>query len=402
MKNKSTLRTLALGLCAAVVFTSCKKDEDVNPIDVKGEYKYVRVLVTDESANTLTQINPSTAGITSFDTKFPMGNLYTTASGRFAAVIYGSNNLTEMFDTGLEWHGGHVDMKGTPKWAAISANGSKPAHFKSKGAESMIFNDGDGTLHIANESSFHTPGAQFTTINAGLVAHHGAMVPFDNGNIAVTESGGRVRIINKNGGLVHASTLEVARLHGNATDGKNAVFGAFTTPEQTVGGVLVVNQSGEQRVIANPDGFGAVRLGTILYGQGANKFVGFGAAKGAYMIDLAGNRITPIYEGNDGLQCKVDYAGNQLLLLTMDGKLRVYNLATGALKTEGMVIGAVNASDAFKPVIEASSKYAYIAMPSLGEVHQINLADFSDVVKHKVSAKPVRLTLLGHETDESH
>ena len=401
MKNKSTLRTLTLGLCAAAVFTSCKKDEEVNPV-VQGEFKHVRVLVTDESANTLTQINPSAAAITSFNTKFPMGNLYATANGRFAAVVYGSQNLTEMFDTGLEWHGDHVDMKGTPKWAAISAAGSKPAHFKSKGAESLIFNDGDGTLHIANESSFHTHGAQFTTINAGLAAHHGAMAQFDNGNIAVTESGSRVRIINKNGGLAHASSLEVARIHGNATDGINAVFGAFTTPEQTVGGVLVVNQNGQQRVIANPDGFGAARLGTILYGKGANKFVGYGAAQGAYMIDLTANRITPIYAGNDGLQCKVDYAGNQLLVLTMDGKLRVYNLATGALKKEGMVISAVNASDAFKPVMEASSKYAYIAMPSLGEVHQINLADFSDVVKHKVSAKPVRLTLLGHETDESH
>lgn len=402
MKNKSTLRTLALGLCAAAVFSSCKKDDDITPIEAQGEFKFMRVLVTDETANTLTQINPSSAGITSFNTKFPLGNLYATANGRYAAVVYGAQNLTEMFDTGLEWHGDHVDTKGTPKWAAISANGSKPAHFKSKGAESLIFNDGDGTLHLANESSFHTPGAQFTTINAGLAAHHGAMAQFDNGNIAVTESGSRVRIINKNGGLVHASTLEVARIHGNATDGTNAVFGAFTTPEQTVGGVLVVKQNGEQRVIANPDGFGAVRLGTILYGKGANKFVGYGAAKGAYLIDLAANKISPIYEGNDGLQCKIDYAGNQLLMLTMDGKLRVYNLATGALKKAGLAISPVNASDALKPVLEASSQYAYIAMPSLGEVHQINLADFSDVVKHKVSAKPVRLALLGHETNESH
>jgi hypothetical protein len=402
MKNKFTLRGLGLGLVAAMVLTSCEKDKDVNPIENQNEFKHVRVLVTDEVATKLTQINPATAGVTSFDTKFPLGSLYATANGRYAAVVYGSNNLTEMFDTGLELHGDHVDVKGTPKWAAITANGSKPAHFKSKGAESMIFNDGDGTLHIANEANFHTPGAQFTTIDAGLAAHHGAMVPFDNGNIAVTESGGRVRIINKNGGLVHASNLEVARLHGNATDGKNAVFGAFTTPEQTVGGVLVVNQNGEQRVIANPDGFGAVRLGTILYGKGANKFVGYGAAKGAYMVDLTANRITPIYEGNDGLQCKVDYAGNNLLLLTMDGKLRVYDLATGALKKEGLAISPVAASDTFKPVLEATSKYAYIAMPSLGEVHQINLADFNDVVKHQVSAKPVRLTLLGFESNETH
>jgi hypothetical protein len=402
MTNKFTLRTLGLSLAAAMVLTSCQKDEEVKPVENQSEFEYVRVLVTDESATKLTQINPATAGITSFDTRFPMGSLYATANGRFAAVVYGSGNLTEMFDTGLEWHGGHVDTKGTAKWAAIAANGSKPSHFKSRGAESLIFNDGDGTLQVANEANFNTPGAQFTTINAGLDAHHGAMAQFDNGTIAVTESGSRVRIINKNGELVHASTLEVARIHGNATDGTNAVFGSFITPEQTVGGVLVVKQNGEQRVIANPDGFGAVRLGTILYGKGANKFVGYGAAKGAYMIDLAANRIAPIYEGSDAFVCKTDYAGNNLLLLTLDGKLRIYDLATGALKKEGQAISPVSANDTSKPVMEASSKYAYIAMPGLGEVHQINLADFHDVVKHPVSAKPVRLTLLGFETDESH
>ncbi|MEJ8803889.1 hypothetical protein [Pontibacter sp. H249] len=402
MTKKFNLRSLGLSLVAAMVFTACQKDDDVNPIENKGEFKHVRVLVTDESATKLTQINPATAGITSFDTKFPMGNLYATANGRFAAVVYGSQNLTEMFDTGLEFHGNHVDMKGTPKWAAITAAGSKPAHFKSRGAESLIFNDGDGTLHLANEANFHTPSAQFTTINAGLTAHHGAMAQFDNGNIAVTESGNRVRVINKNGGLVHASTVEVARIHGNATDGTNAVFGSFISPDQTTGGVLVVNQTGEQRVIANPAGFGAVRLGTILYGMGAKKFVGYGATKGAYMIDLAANKITPIYNGTDAVQCKMDYAGNNLLVLTMDGKLRVYNLSTGALKKEGMVISPVASGDSFKPVIEATAKYAYIAMPNLGEVHQVNLDDFNKVVKHKVSAKPVRLTLLGFETDESH
>ncbi len=404
MNYSYTFRRLALGLVAAVAFTSCQKDEEIEPIVVEDEkeFEFVRVLVTDEVSAKLTHLNPSDATVSTFDTKYPLGNLHPTASGRYAAVMYGSNNLVEFFDTGLEHHVDHVDVKGTPRWAAITATGLTPAHFKSKGTESLIFNDGEGTLSVGNEANFHTAGATFNVINAGLQPHHGAMAQFNNGTYAVTESRGRVRIIDKDGGLVHASTVEVANIHGNATDGETAVFGSFTTPDATAGGVLVVNQNGEQRVIANADGFGAVRLGTILYAKDAKKFIGYSAAKGAYHVDLAANSIKPIYEGTDAFQCKVDYAGKNLLLLTLDGKLRIYDLATGALKKEGTVLNPVASGDAFKPVLEATARYAYIAVPASGEVHQVSLSNFNEVIKHKVSDKPVRLALLGFESDDSH
>jgi hypothetical protein len=40
-------------------------------------------------------------------------------------------------------------------------------------------------------------------------------------------------------------------------------------------------------------------------------------------------------------------------------------------------------------------------MPRAGEVHQVNLSDFS-VRKIAVSATPYRLTLFGFESSESH
>src|SRR3712207_7129677 len=48
----------------------------------------------------------------------------------------------------------------SPKFAAITADGLKPTHFKSKGDESIVFNDGEGTLSVAKEADFHTPGAK--------------------------------------------------------------------------------------------------------------------------------------------------------------------------------------------------------------------------------------------------
>ncbi len=412
MNIKHNLKKLSLLLIIAAAFTACKKDKDGPepeiPLENAKESKYVRLLISDELSSQLSLIDPFSAKVEQFNAKFPMANLYGTASGRYAAVLYQSQNLVEVFDSGLASHVDHVDEINKPKWASISADGLKPTHFKSKGTESIIFNDSDGTLSVAEEKEFDKAGAKFKIINAGLVPHHGAMAQYDNGTYAVTTtstsgaSPNRVQIINKNGKLAHASNLEIGAIHGNATDGRVAVFGGFTNATATLGGVLVVNATGEQRLIPNPEGFGAFRLANIYYAKSAKKFIGFVATKGAYMIDLTTNKITPIYAGNDAIQCKVDYAGKNLLVLTLDGKLRIYDLFTGALTKEGSVISAVTSTDTYKPVLEATSAYAYVAIPASGEVHQIDLENFSTIIKHKVTSRPIRLMLFGFENNSSH
>lgn len=407
------LKTQSLIIAACLLaFASCKKSnkeqEPEQTADAKKEQKFVRVLVSDEQSTQLSYIDPFNAKVTAVAGKYPLANLYGTASGRYAAVLYQSQNLAEFYDSGLQSHVDHVDEVGSPKWASITATGTKPTQFKSEGTETLIFNDGDGTLSVGDDADFNTAGAKFRIINAGLLAHHGAMAQFSSGNYAVTVSpisGGspnRVQVINKNGNIVHASTTEIGAIHGNASDGNVAVFGGFTSSAATAGGVLVVNASGEQKLIPNPDGFGAFRLGSIYYAKATKKFIGYVATKGAYLIDVASNKITPIYAGTDAFQCKVDYTGKNLLVLTLDGRLRIYDLANGTLKKEGSVISAVTSTDTYKPVLEATDRFAYIAIPSSGEVYQINLADFTNITKHKVSPKPVRLTLFGFESSDVH
>ncbi|RNI28476.1 hypothetical protein EFA69_19845 [Rufibacter immobilis] len=395
-----------LGFLAIAVLASCDKDEndpEPQPVQAVKEFEYVRLLTSDGTSTTITQIKPADGTTLAFQAKYPNASLYPTASGRFAALLFGSQNRVEFFDSGLEYHGDHVDEKGTPTFAAITGEGLKPSHFKSKGDESIIFNDGDGTLTVARESDFHVPGAKMRVVNAGLDPHHGAMVKFNNGTYGVTvvdksstlAGPHGVKIINASGNEVIASTLPTSRIHGNATDGTNAVFGAE-------GGALVVTQSGQQRLIPNPAGFGEVRLGTMLYAEGAKKFVGYSNLKGAYYIDLATNEMIPIFESTSIMQCKVDKAGRNLLLLLLDGTLKVYDLATGNLKKEGKIISPTAAAETLKPVLEATEKFAYIALPALGEVHQVSLADLTSVSKIKVSAQPTKLVILGFETSESH
>jgi hypothetical protein len=412
MYPKNNFKKLGLLLTIAMAFTACKKDNEEIIPDVQQEmtqeYKFLRVLVSDEVSNQLSLLDPFAGTITAFQGKYPLANLYGTASGRYASVQYQNQNLVEIFDTGLFSHIDHVDVDRAAQWTTFTANGIKPTHFKSSGTESLIFNDGDGTLSVGNDADYKTAGGKFSVINAGLQPHHGAMAQFNNGTYAVTvapssgASPNRVKIINKSGTVAHESTLEIGSIHGNASNGAIAVFGGFTSAAATEGGVLVVNATGEQRMIPNPDGFGAFRLASIYYAVSAKKFIGFVATKGAYSIDITGNKITPIYAGNDAFQCKVDYAGENLLVLTLDGKLRIFNLLTGTLKKEGTAIAAVTSTDTYKPVLEATENYAYIAIPATGEVHQISLKNFTNVVKHKVSSRPVRLALLGFENSDGH
>ena len=190
MYIKNNFNKLGLLLTIALAFTACKKDNDPVATDPQGdtskEYKYVRVLVSDEVSTQLSFLDPFSGTTTAFQGKYPLANLYGTASGRYAAVLYQSQNLAEVFDSGLLSHDDHVDVDRVAQWTTITANGMKPTHFKSKGTESLIFNDGDGTLSVGNDADFHTSGAKFGVINAGLQPHHGAMAQFSNGTYAVT------------------------------------------------------------------------------------------------------------------------------------------------------------------------------------------------------------------------
>lgn len=390
---------------AVLIFSACKKNDHPHddPAVDKEEYRHIRVLVSDGESTALTQVTPADASVASFEAKHPNATLYPTGNKRFGALLYGNNNFVQFFDCGLEFHGDHVDIKGTPKFAAITADGIKPTHFKSRGDETIIFNDGDGTLSLGMESDFHVAGAKMDIIDAGLEPHHGAMAQFDNDTYAVSVKDNAsalagphgVKIIDKNGAEVYPVKMAVNRLHGNATDGKNALFGVE-------GGILVVEDNGEQRIIPNPDGFGDVRIGTVLEAAGVNKFIGFVAAKGAYFIDIVANKITPIVATADIFQCKIDYTGRNMILLGVDGTVSVYDLNSGSKKVQAKIMDAINAADTFKPALEATTKYIYAVMPSTGELWQISTEDLANIKKIPVSAKPSRLAILGYETNEGH
>lgn len=389
-------------MLGVAVLASCTKENEVEPTDTR-EYKYLRVLVSDETTNQITLVNPRDGKVETFEALYPKAALYTTESGRFGAVLHRDNNLVQHFDTGFENHGDHVDVKGTPKWAAWMGESSKPTHFKSKGDEVIYFNDGDATLSVAKESDFHVTGMKFNTISTGLTAHHGAMAKFNNGTYAITEKDGsiagtlpeRVRIMDVTGKLVHASILQTKGIHGNASDGNVAVFGSAS-------GILVVESSGAQRYIAHPADFGTAWFGTILETRQSGKFVGYTAAKGAYLIDVAANQVTPIVQTDDIMQVKTDYANNSLITLMHSGEVKIFDLTTNTLKTSGNILSATAKDEKQKPQLEATSRYLYLTQPKTGELLTVRTDNLSQTSRIKVSGTPYRLTVVGTESSEDH
>ncbi|AWW00036.1 hypothetical protein [Arcticibacterium luteifluviistationis] len=401
---KKTLYHFLLLFSTTVFILSCDDhNHDVDPEEEEKEYKYLRILVSDETDNTLSLIKPYDGTVSDHTAKFANSALYVTESGRFAGIVHRDNNLTETFDTGFENHGDHVDVKGTPKFGAMVGESESPTHFKSKRGELMTFNDGDATLSVGNESDIHTVGIKMKTINVGLIKHHGAMATFSNGNYAITEkdnsiSGSlpeRVKVIDSNGQTVHASTLATAGIHGNATDGTYAIFGSSS-------GILVVQSNGDQKLIDHPEDFGTAWFGTILETATPGEFVGYTSAKGAYLIDVVANTVKPILENTEIMQCKVSYNASKIGILLYSGEFKLFDLSTLSLVKEGGIIAATETASTQKPQMVLAEKFVYVTQPESGEVIQILLSNLSNKASFKVGDSPYGIAIIGHESSADH
>lgn len=402
MKNKFHQFLFLIALSSFVV--SCTNDDasDADTQENAEEYKYVRVLVSDELTTELSLVNPGEATTSFFNAKFPKSALYTTESGRFAGIIHRADNTVETFDSGFEFHGDHVDTKGTPKFGALVGSSLLPTHFKSKLGEILTFNDGDGTLSIAKESDIHTVNAKFTTINTGLLKHHGAMASFSNGTYAVTEKDNsisgtlpeKVKIIDQTGKTLYAAKLATQGIHGNATDGTYALFGSAS-------GILVVESNGNQKLIPHPTDFGTAWFGTILETANKGKFVGYTAAKGAFLIDVVANTVVPIFESTKIMQCKVSYNQSKLGILLHSGEFRLFDLNSLQFVKTGNISTATAEDSTQKPQLELTERFAYITSPTTGELIKVNLSSLA-ITKIKTSASPYRLIVFGHENNTAH
>lgn len=384
---------------AAGIFTSCdKNDESDAPAKLETESSFARLLITDKTSNTVTLLNPAKNEQSTFQSSFGASTVYATPAGRWATVVSTANNTVEFFDTGIEQHDDHVHVKGTPKWGLTKSTAPTPSHVYASHNKLSIFNDGNASISYVEEDKLHTVAAP-NSIATGT-AHHGAMILFDNGNYAVTHKNNtvagslpeQVKIVNTQGNVVAAPTVATQGIHGDAGDGQQAVFGSSS-------GLLVVKQTGEQRLIPYPASAGTNWLSTIYYAQKARTFFGSRAGYGVFRIDLATNTITQIGTSTKFTRVALDQAGETLLVLDEDGTLTVFDAATGAQKASRSLNDLLD-TKAATPYLAATHGFVYVTNAPQGKVHMLDKTTLANRETFTVPGAPLRIAFAGADVSD--
>jgi hypothetical protein len=395
MKQK-TLYPIVAALAVSFL-ASCDKSEN-EPAKPETESAYARLLITDKSSNAVTLLDPAKNEQTAFQSSFGGSTVYPSSTGRWAAVVSSGNNLVEFFDTGIESHDDHVHVKGTPKWGVTKSTGAKPSHVYASHNKVSIFNDGDASINYVEEGQLHTVPAP--SVIATGAAHHGAMILFDNGSYAVTHKNNtvagalpeQVKIVNSQGTVVAAPTVATQGIHGDAGDGQQAIFGSAS-------GLLLIKQTGEQRLIPYPAGAGSNWLSTIYYAKKARTFLGSRAGYGVFRIDPVANTITQVGSTTKFVRVALDEEGENLLILDEEGTLTVYDAATGTRKASRSLSEALDVKAA-TPYLAASRRYVYVSNAPEGKVHMLRKEDLADKQTFTVTGQPLRLAFVGADADK--
>ncbi|SHK05320.1 YncE family protein [Hymenobacter psychrotolerans] len=397
MKTYSTRFFLQLlTLTVASALTACDKNEEEHS-KPESESTYARLLITDKTSNVVTLLDPARKEQSTFQATHGGSAVYTSATGRWATVVSATNNLVEFFDTGIDRHDDHVHVKGSPKWGLTKSTGPTPSHVYGSHNRISIFNDGNASISHVEEGQLHTVAAPGTFVTGA--AHHGAMILFDNGSYAVTHKNNtvsgslpeQVKLVNTQGAVVSAPTVATQGIHGDAGDGQQALFGSSS-------GVLVVKQTGEQRLIPYPASAGSNWLSTIYYAKKARTFLGSRNNYGVFRIDPTANTITQIGSATKLVRVALDEEGANVLVLDEDGLLSVFDAATGALRISRSLTGLLDAKIA-TPYLVASRRYVYLTNALQGKVHMLRKDNLADHETFPVAGAPLRLAFVGADVD---
>ncbi|WP_077404646.1 hypothetical protein [Cellulophaga omnivescoria] len=393
-------------LAVSTLFMACSKDDDAPVNDEHHEdHENVSLLVSDANSASLNFINVDNEEVTAYQASYAKGSIYATESGRYAVITHRDNNFTETFNIGGEIdHGDHSHDLGETGFGAIKFESLKPTHFKSEQDYVAVYNDGDATLTIFDEKTIanNTTAKNITT---GTTAHHGAMVIFKNGNIAVTKLGNgavlpeKVHIINQDGEVVseEEQSLSTSGIHGSAGNNTTALFGSNT-------GVLVVKDNGEQKIINYPTSFEEnVWFGSILATTSDVIFVGYTSSKGAYFININSEEITPIHETAELFKCMVSRDKKEILSITKSGDIKVTNVISNSVVYEGKLsITMDTESDGHGSVttnIDYFDDFLYLSIPSEEKIIQYNLEKMEVVKEFNLGITPYQFKILAYDIE---
>lgn len=394
---------------------ACNDDDAVGDVEeelnfAEMESDWVRLSLLSENKIDLMQPNTGEIHATVEGELTERAYYHTTNSGRYTVVIERAGNKIKFFDSGIEKHDDH-GHEYPAKWLDITIDTPLPTHYASSGGHAVIFNDGDGSITHINEAQLELPAYQPNIISfPNTVAHHGAGFRLQNGKFAITfkntdEPGGvpqLVKFVESNGTVIDDNGgVEVAKIHGDAVNGKYGVFGATE-------GVILVDDVDNIDLIEYPEdqkfseesGFW---IGTLKAHDHSDIFFGRAGSLGVFKIDPVAKSITNIYSGDDVVADMFSFDGEYYLVHTSDNKIRVFDAHDGEEIVNRFVemanipeehnhrnalseIEQLRKMDEPSPVLVTSDKFLYILAPNRTQIKVLEIADLHHVHTIELSA----------------
>jgi hypothetical protein len=399
-----------------------------------------RLLVADGVSNWLKVVELSSGAVLdSFQIAGVGANLYTTENGRFGFAVQGGvNGRVNAVYSGLyvDPHGDHVHLeKVAPQLLPWQLTGVKPSHFVSHHGETAIFYDGErdtalvpgqavSSVTYIRESTFlsATPGLKHQNL-AG--PHHGVALRGAGNRYLVTVPDSRFAAFTSSGSTPFglkvydtnfvalqdfSDTTQFARscrgLHGEAASGNHVIFGCSGAADS--GALLLtwvpgINQYASKKIKYPRDGSNR-GTGTVKGHEESPVFIG----------NLGNNHLVRFRPAADSLLASdiVDLGaqqagfeferkhGNLHVALTRDGKLHVFNVASGWNKTATVTLwdNALNnrwATGKRVPKLVTGPGRAYVSDPHEQKVYEIDLAAGTVIRTLNLAGQPWNLAVFG-------
>lgn len=329
--------------------------------------------------------------------------VYAGVDGTLAYAVQMDGNRVNVIDTGIRFepHDDHYHLAlADPALLDFVLEGTRPIHFVAHDGMIAIFNDGDGTAAVFEESVVRG-GGNATLIDSGR-PHHGVAVPMEdvvlislpdpNDAEATLPVGVSVRTLD---GEEIAVFDNCPRLHGEASIGHDAV--AFGCAD----GVLIVERDGNgwsSRKINNPaDNPNNARVGTLYYNERSGLLVGNFGREGIVLFDWDAGEMLPVRSPVPMWAFTwSEHHPHEVLALTIDGALHRIDGESGEILEslevmEAFTLPQQGEHGALRPLMIAAGDMAYISDPNAGAVIEVNLVEMA--VERRISAGDVPFAL---------
>ncbi len=415
MSTNPTPSRLAILLLAAGTLAACSDDNGTTPLGSNPSTSVTaaqvqRLLVADTAprARLLAVHNDST--VASYTLAAPGSYVYSTASGRFAAIQQRTADRVNFYDAGV-WVDGATGHRRAPMPLAFQLTDGLPTHATVTGSWISIFMDGNGRAVWMNEADFvaGAPRVAFE-VQTGGPHHSGSSTIVINGTpyfvLAPRNPAGglptAVEVRNQAGQVV-ASVPNCPSMHGNAAILNGAAFGCsdgLVIVRQGVSGVTAtkVTTTGDMAGLGLRNAWAAKSGTGLILGQFA-ALPGQPTRRVLALIDPVSGTVNPLPALPSGVVDHwrvIEPVKGQVVVFANNGSLYVYRLSTRQLvQTVANVTPALPTSGALTHQVDAVEDLAAVASPTTGEVVYVNLATGSIARRVNLGGAPSRLTFTG-------